>query len=441
MGGLIGRAILGLQQIMTPLEQQTQEQAVGRPEQQDQTTGGEQILGVRRPDNQDQTTGKLDDMTLHSISAQIHAGEWRKLATRLGFSPAEISHFEANHSTDVVGQILDMLVSWRNKQADNVDQREALSKALREVRNTHLADELSEHCSSDVPSQDAVKHCAKEMKWFYSKRGGFVKMKPWLRDKKHIAVMYTKLKLLTGEEFTERELESYEDILLLQTREGDPIPIAVLSGLAGSGKTTLFDKIAYDWAVGSGQVLQKYKLVFLLKMFALEQGSDLTDAVFDQLLAEDTKMEQNALWSYIKTNPHQVLLLLDGFDELMTTSLDKSSFGSILKILNGKLCRGCTVLVSTRPSHFHRLVTEELVEEPFAHVRVMGFSGENIREYVKKFYSDKPDKAEGLIERIKTSNLLSTLAASPMLLLLMCLLWSDDSTLPETNVAPVPQSI
>ncbi|XP_022083494.1 NACHT, LRR and PYD domains-containing protein 3-like isoform X1 [Acanthaster planci] len=383
-----------------------------------------------------QAPGELDDNTLHSISAQIHAGEWRGLATRLGFSPAEISDF-TSHYAYTTDQIYHMLVSWRTKHSDDASQREALSKALWEVGNTYLADELSEHSTSDEQSQDVSDLCEKEMKTHYSKRGSFVKTNPWLGEQKHTSDMYvhTQLLLLSVPQKTKNSLISLEDILLSNRSDGELIPlhihVAVLSGLAGSGKTTLFDKIASDWAVGC-PVLKKYKLVFLLKMFALEQGSDLTDAVFDQLLAEDTKVEKNALWSYIKTNPHQVLLLLDGFDELMTTSLDKSSFGSILKILNGKLCRGCTVLVGTRPSHFERLVTRDLVGEQFAHVSVMGFNKEDMREYVKKFYSDDSDQAEGLLARIQSSNLLSTLAASPMLLLLMCLLWKDHSTLPET---------
>ncbi|XP_022094032.1 protein NLRC5-like [Acanthaster planci] len=175
-------------------------------------------------------------------------------------------------------------------------------------------------------------------------------------------------------------------------------------------------------------------MVFLLKMHYVEQASDLIGAVFDQLIAENIAkhIDKGALQSYIEKNADKVLILLDGFDELKTTSLSESSFGSILKLLSRKSYRGCTVLVSTRPSHYDRLVTKELVQEPFTHVTVLGFNNKDMRDYAKRYYSDEPDKAEGLLERIESSNLLSTLALSPMLLLLMCLLWRDRSTLPET---------
>ncbi|XP_038050719.1 NLR family CARD domain-containing protein 4-like isoform X2 [Patiria miniata] len=283
----------------------------------------------------------------------------------------------------------------------------------------------------DSSAQDAADFCEGELKSYYRRKGSFVKLIPWVGDdRKHIKKIYTKLQLILGKDRV--KLASYDDILQRETEEGDLILIAVLTGLAGRGKTTLFNKIAYDWAVGSSRVLRKYKLVFLLKMHALEQSSDLVDAVFDQLLAKDVSIERGALDMFIKNSPGKVLVLLDGFDELMTTTLCDSSFGSILEILNGKKLRGCTVLVSTRPSHVDRLVSEKLVQDPFTHVEVMGFSWKNVIEYVNNFFVGEPDKAKGLLEKIRSSGLLIDLAASPMLLLVMCVLWQEKCTLPET---------
>ncbi|XP_022094271.1 NACHT, LRR and PYD domains-containing protein 12-like, partial [Acanthaster planci] len=389
--------------------------------------------------------GKLDDSSLYSLSEQISAKKWTKLAIKLGFCHAEVTHFEAEHPSDVVRRFFDMLVSWRNRQSGDVNQTEALCKALKEVGETRLADNLAERSTSDVQSQVATK-CKDALKERYECTGAYVPLNPWLgKHKKHFVEIYTRLqlakardreKLMQGlESLTEStskdRVVSYEDILLLKTETGKLIQIAVLSGLAGRGKTTLLDKIALDWATGCSQVLQKYELVFLLKMCYLEQVSSLIDAVFGQFLFAEGAFkdtEKDALMSYIQENADKVLFLLDGFDELKTISLSNP----ILKILNRKLFRGCTVLVSTRPSHFDRLVSKELVQEPYTHVRVLGFNTEDMRDYVKRYYSDEPDKAEGLLEKIQSSNNFSTLAESPMLLLLMCLLWREDSTLPET---------
>ncbi|XP_022085566.1 NACHT, LRR and PYD domains-containing protein 3-like isoform X4 [Acanthaster planci] len=377
---------------------------------------------------------ELDDCSLYRISEQIRGSEWKELAIRLGFSFAEITHIQADYHHHTVRCIFCLLVTWRNKQSDDINQAEALCKALKEIGSVQVADKLIEYTAPEVQVQAAANKVKEKLATHYKTIGSYLQLSPWVDDdRKHILDIYSKSQLnLGGRTGCRTILVHYEDIFLLKTEEDEQISIGVLTGLAGSGKTTLFNKIAFDWAVGSKQVLLKYELVFLLKMCYLTQSSDLTDAVFDQLLAANTDAEKTVLWQYIERNSCKVLILLDGFDEMNTTPLSKSSFGSILKILGRKLCRGCTVLVSTRPSHFHRLVAKELVQEPFTHVRVRGFDEDSIEEYVEKFYSDQPLKAKGLLERIQSSKLLSALAEGPMLLLLMCLLWREGLALPET---------
>ena len=255
----------------------------------------------------------------------------------------------------------------------------------------------------------------------------------------HIMDIYTKLLLVQSDEQVgrkgkgETKLKSYEDIFFYETRDGHPIKRAIINGSAGRGKTTLFDKMAYDWAKGSSEALRKYKLVFVLKMRELEQTSDLMDAIFDKLLDKKT-LDRSDLNKFIDTNPDKVLILLDGFDEFQTKTLHESSFGSILKILNQKEGREMCVFVTTRPSHYDKLVRESLVQQPFTHLSVLGFNAEDIEQYVKRFYTNKDDKAKAksLIQRIQSSHVLCDLAKSPMLLLLMCLLWRDNSQLPDT---------
>ncbi|XP_071806696.1 LOW QUALITY PROTEIN: NLR family CARD domain-containing protein 4-like [Asterias amurensis] len=281
--------------------------------------------------------------------------------------------------------------------------------------------------STNDPAQVAAKSCGKAIRTHYRKTGSYVKLIPWEDDDtKHIKDIFTELTL----EKSGKKLESYKDIFLQKTRDGDCKNQAVLSGLAGRGKSTLIDKMAYDWACG--EALQQFELVFVIRMSAVEQSTELVDSIFDQLLSGVTSVDKNSLSSFISHNQEKVLFLFDGFDELKTRALDKALFGSILKILNRKKDRECFVVVTTRPSHYDKLVTRSLIQEPFTQVKVEGFDSEDIKKYVKRFYSDEHDKAEGLIRRIKSSNALSDLAKSPMLLLLMCILWREDSKLPET---------
>ena len=83
-------------------------------------------------------------------------------------------------------------------------------------------------------------------------------------------------------------------------------------------------------------------------MSALDQSSNVIDAMFQQLLAKDVDISNKALDSFILQNPNDVLILLDGFDEL-TTTLTETSFESVLKALNRESYRECCMGVTTRP--------------------------------------------------------------------------------------------
>ncbi|XP_033642733.1 NACHT, LRR and PYD domains-containing protein 12-like [Asterias rubens] len=309
------------------------------------------------------------------------------------------------------------------------------------------------------------------VKKVYKSTGSYVQMLPWVDDHQmHIMNIFTKLCLVEQvdtrgkpqikgnnmeldykmfhpalRELYEKmqsetregnpnkgEMKSYEEIFKFQTHhEGTPIKRIVISGSAGIGKTTLIDKIAYDWAMGNSETLNKFKLVFALKMGSLQQSSNLEDAIFEKLLAKDT-VDESALKEFIDKNQDKVLILLDGFDECKITTTDTSSFGSILKVINRKLGPECWVVITSRPP-LDKLVNSSLVMKPFTHVRVEGFSKTDINEYVNKFFPDDHDKASKLIEQIELSDTLSDLAESPMLLLLMCLLMgSKENTLPDT---------
>ncbi|XP_022085564.1 NLR family CARD domain-containing protein 4-like isoform X2 [Acanthaster planci] len=389
-----------------------------------------------RSNSQPEATGILDDITLWMLAGKFRSKDLPLLASKFGIDYAEVTHLEADHCRDVHRQIYEVFIKWRCNQPVNVNQRESSCKLLTEMGYAEVADELMNKCpiGSDVQYGATARKWKERLQKKYLNEGSFVEGNPWNESVKlKIPKIFINIPLITGEGTTERTHASYEDILPLTTEEGEQICTVVLNGLAGTGKTIILKKIAYDWAFGKIRVLKDYDLVFLLEMRELKEGSDLMDAVLDQLLTECPNKERNALWTYIQQNPRKVLILLDGFDEMKTTPLSKSSFGSILKILSRKSCRGCTVLVSTRPSHFDTLVTKELVQEPFTNTRVTGFQKEHIRQYVIEVfkYFGKPNEAEGLLEEVVSYSHLVSLAETPMLLHWMCLLYKERTTLLE----------
>ncbi|XP_071809683.1 NLR family CARD domain-containing protein 4-like [Asterias amurensis] len=286
-------------------------------------------------------------------------------------------------------------------------------------------------------SGNSANQCNTKLTKHYKRTGSYVKLIPWINDDKmHIMDIYVKLHLQRTEgcALARNKVETvvdYEKIFQMKTREGDLINRVIFCGMAGLGKSTLFDKIAYDWAVGSNEVLKNYKLVFLLKMCALDQESDLIKSIFDQLLGDNSGISEEELGFFVFNNSEEVLILLDGFDELATTSLSEASFGSVLRSLRTMNFEGC-IAVTTRPSHLEKLMGPSLVQSPCTHVKVLGFTQNDVKNYINKFYHDDLVSAASLLETIKSSDSLSDLAKSPMMLLLICLIWREKSKLPET---------
>ncbi|XP_022111279.1 uncharacterized protein LOC110990540 isoform X2 [Acanthaster planci] len=415
---------------------------------------------------------ELTDNTLYTISQNFDPRKLTGLAAKLGLENVTVLQLQADFPNNVVEQTYRLLIDWKQRQPAGVNKSQALYDALASetigMRNLAALLQGTDGLISDRRVSNAGEACAAALEDYYKDSCSHVSLLPWVHDDmKHITDIHTRPRLTLGakgatrlketslaaESFSGTILESYEEIFLEKTKEDNHVLVAVINGLHGTGKTTLFHKMAYDWACG--KALKRFKLLILLKMSALEQSSDLIEAMFGQLLDEETSIQKDALKEYVRNpgNVSKVLVLLDGFDEFMTTNLERSSFGSVLKILKQKVFRGCTVLVSTRPSHFNKLLTHELVREPFTHVRILGFSDDDVVEYVNKFFrpeekgflgldgrkSNKPiqvaggaAQAEGILNKIRSSGVLFHLARTPMLLLFMCLLWREEKTLPET---------
>ncbi|XP_038044995.1 NACHT, LRR and PYD domains-containing protein 3-like isoform X2 [Patiria miniata] len=275
-------------------------------------------------------------------------------------------------------------------------------------------------------------------KWYKTTRS-YVQLNPGVPDdQRPIVGIYTKLRVRTKKGSVEEE---YSDEIVYST-EYDKIfkdwpetefNRAILFGIGGVGKSTIFDKIAYDWADEACEILKRFTLVFLLKMCALFQESDLVDSTFDQLLGETSGVAKVELDKFIQGNSDKVLILLDGFDEMKTKTLDAASFGSILKALNRTAYRDCFICVATRPSHLETLMSKSLVQNPCTHIEVLGFTDEDVNEYIRKFYYKDPDVVNALIQHIAQSNTMHDFASNPMLLLLICLLWREKKQLPKTT--------
>ena len=88
------------------------------------------------------------------------------------------------------------------------------------------------------------------------------------------------------------------------------------------GKTTLSHKIAYDWAKEqiSEDSCPEVQIVLLLKCRDITSG--LWEAIYDQLLPmEMDEEDRQRFFTFVRKHQSNVLLVLDGLDELPTSLL------------------------------------------------------------------------------------------------------------------------
>ncbi|XP_038057880.1 NACHT, LRR and PYD domains-containing protein 12-like [Patiria miniata] len=377
--------------------------------------------------------GTITEIKLRCMASCL-GEEWKALATYLGVRSDEVNRIQADHM-GTEEQIFQMLMIWWqrwDKNGDKDDAASALSIALKKSGRQDLCNTFEGLVKEDV----GFEVCRAEIIGYYKDTLGVVPLLPCLLSEvRKINGIYVKLSLIEKENKAGRIVQchigSYEDMLRLEFVDGQPVRFILLYGIAGSGKTTIVSKIATDWALQTpGSLLSKFSLLVALSMRELKRAPDLTDAVFDQILAKDTMVSRNSLANHLKSHAKEVLVVLDGADEFDREGSQLPSEGDIIDIISNKVLRGCTVIVTTRPHMVEKLCK---LNPSFTRIETTGFSESGVHEYVQKFFTgEEASVSIMLCHNLMESKSLKDLARIPMMLLLICLVWSDAHKLPDT---------
>ena len=244
--------------------------------------------------------------------------------------------------------------------------------------------------------------------------------------------VYTKLRVVSKGEAKGSEI-GVCDIFGSSEEYNDPL--VLVEGSPGIGKTTFCLKLAHDWAKGeSSRNFPIFKLVFLLKC------RDMNGDIFEQLLPEDLKEKtKEVLVNFLEdlNNQKQILIILDGLDELPKKSEDR-----VNKVLGRKILSLCYVLATTRQEK--GISTREKFQFELC-LAIEGFNKENSLEYIRKYFSnigiEHSSKGERLIEEVKQNPLLGDLRSNPLNLLLLCVVYEDYEGILPSSITDLYQTI
>ncbi|XP_078286325.1 NACHT, LRR and PYD domains-containing protein 3-like isoform X1 [Rhinoraja longicauda] len=195
-----------------------------------------------------------------------------------------------------------------------------------------------------------------------------------------------------------------------------------VAGVPGIGKTTLVQKIVYDWAMG--KIYQHFQFVFSFKFRDL---NTITCKIsLNQLILDQYPYFGNILREIWK-NQVGLLFIFDGLDEFK----DRIDFGDsqrdidpqrmctdpqfrckmsdiVYSLIQHKLLPGCSVLVTTRPAALHLLEKAEIG----VWAEILGFVGEERKEYFNTFFEDLT-VAAAVFKHVEENEILYTMTYNP----------------------------
>ena len=184
----------------------------------------------------------------------------------------------------------------------------------------------------------------------------------------------------------------------------------------GIGKTVFTKKATFDWSQQRySETLGAFDLVLLVR---LRDVSDLQDVPSilraSEVLDSNGAISLHNLYDYVCRHQEKVLLILDGYDEYVYSSKNESP---VFKVWKKSQLRDCCVVITSG-----EMKAETLRNCSDAQFKIDGFNEERQEEFARRFLKDDEDVEEFFMYLWRHN--LSELAQIPLLLLMLCLLWT-----------------
>ena len=214
---------------------------------------------------------------------------------------------------------------------------------------------------------------------------------------------------------------------LFKVEEGKkPVRKLIVEGNAGIGKTTLCTMLTEEWA--NGEILTQFDCVLLLPLRERSVSTATTLPQLFKLLHSSERIRTSVIEKMEEREGEGVLIIADGWDELDSENRSDNSF--LHNLLFGSILPFVSVLLTSRPAAsapLHNLPTVDRL------VEVVGFSVENVKQYIKSEFEKCPEKAFSLIEQLENNPLIASACSVPLNCAIVCNVWHTlDRTLPAT---------
>lgn len=208
----------------------------------------------------------------------------------------------------------------------------------------------------------------------------------------------------------------------------------VLTGDPGSGKSTLMQCLALEWAdkAGTKEAPGAVPLLIELRRYAEQRGDNERVVDFPSYLQHGTdqawQLEAKAVEKALENG--EASLVLDGFDEVFDAQM-RGEIESLM--LRAKIAwPEAQIILTTRPYGYKPAV---LQQAGFHHAHVQPFDDAQVQAFLERWHQqiedvDRADLQRRLARQISTKPRMKELAGNPLLLTMMALL-NRTSNLPD----------
>uniref|UniRef100_A0A8C4SUZ6 NACHT domain-containing protein n=1 Tax=Erpetoichthys calabaricus TaxID=27687 RepID=A0A8C4SUZ6_ERPCA len=230
--------------------------------------------------------------------------------------------------------------------------------------------------------------------------------------------------------------------------ETDP-HIVVVSGVAGIGKSTMVQKIMFDWARGTQY--QRFAFVFLFKFRELTLLDTETEPQMPltRLIVRHYKYLNDPRLRQILQKPESLLFIFDGLDEYkhkldfthskLCSNPEEDYFPVhtlVTSLVRRTLLTGCTVLITTRPTALETLAMKRV--DRFA--EILGFFPEQRLMYFNKFFGDA-DRGSEAFQYVEENAILYTMCFNPSYCWIICSVLKSHFMTPEEERGAAPRTV
>ena len=268
-----------------------------------------------------------------------------------------------------------------------------------------------------------------DIRQLYKVREGWLAPFPWCEHFHfYLGDIYTRLEVIyrkkTRGTATDRVVTMSE---FLKPHEECEKPRTVLiEGKPGMGKTTYCKKLVFDWATGKQETedcFPNFQIVLLIK--CRDVKSDLWEAIDDQLLPRDVdEYTREKFFDFIRQNQSDVLLVLDGLDEVPEKKLPM-----FVEIIEGRVLPNSRMVATAR--HEAGIKVRKYCDTL---LEIEGFTEQDARIFILKYFKMRKDLAEKLMVQLRNDKNLKDMAANPLNTALLCLVCEEfEGVFPESR--------